>query len=155
MCRWDKIKSACSGLQVFVLGFQYELIFFYRSHVFESSMRSLVVVVIEPIHKLHIEVFPTRECMYLEELLFEYSPPSFHFTVSLWSSHSCVFVFDTQFLHHLLKGMMRSTYLSLCCKFSSVICKNGFEGYSFLFEPEYSIPEKQSESSCLFVWKFL
>ena len=46
--------------------------------------------------KSYIEIFPRSKCVYLEELFFEYSPPSLHFSVSLRSPHSCILVLDIE-----------------------------------------------------------
>ena len=76
--------------------FQTFLVFLPRCKVLYTSVFSLKIIIVEPLMKSYIEIFPRSKCVYLEELFFEYSPPSLHFSVSLRSPHSCILVLDIE-----------------------------------------------------------
>jgi len=82
---------------------------------------SFGIIIYEPVHKSHVEVFVGAKGIFEEEIVIDNLPESLNLSICLWSSYLGVFVGNIQFLKHYLKTMKVSGFLMMCGKFESII----------------------------------
>ena len=76
-------------------------------------MRSLEVVVGEPIHESHIEVFVACEGMPIEEVVIDDFPKSLYFSIRLRTTYLGILVDYSKLHEYYLKAMFRSCSLPI------------------------------------------
>ena len=74
-------------------------------------MWSSLVVVGEPIHKLHVEILVTREGVPEEKVVIDDLPESFYLSIRLRTAYLGILVDDAKLHEYLLKAMFRSCSL--------------------------------------------
>lgn len=98
-------------------------------------MWSLEIVVGEPVHELHLEVFETRKAISVPKVVIDNFPEPLYLSIGLRASDLGILVDDSKFLQYYLKTMFAPRREVMRRKLKSVICHDSFDSDSFGLVP--------------------